>query len=195
MENWKKIWEKLGKQKTNDVRLLNGYGHTKANHTKMAGIIMKALKIKESDRVLEVGCGAGALAQHIAPHCKYVGTDLSKSLLKRHQELLGNRVIHAPADKLPFPDKYFDKVFCFGVFHYFPDLKYAQKVLEEMQRVSKGTIYLGDLPLRSKRKSHLLFRKENFSGYKITKGLYQPNTPYRFNVLIPNPQEACPKIT
>ena len=186
-DNWQEIWEKLGRQETDDLAQLNGYGHCNANHKEMTTTIIEALQIGPEERVLEVGCGAGALARYIAPHCRYAGIDLSTSLVARHREILGNEVKIASANDIPYHNGIFDKVFSFGVFHYFHDKNYVKEVLREMQRVGKGgSTYIGDLPWTSTRKSHLLFESAWFQECKITSGLYEPNARYRFNALIPD---------
>src|SRR3989338_4009117 len=104
MDDWREIWERLCRQETDDLAKLNGYGHCNANHREMVTTIMSALQIKPGERVLEVGCGAGALARYIASQCQYSGIDLSTSLVAKHRELLGNEVRVASANDIPFHD-------------------------------------------------------------------------------------------
>lgn len=175
---WKEIWERKGILKTNNLRDLDGFEATTINPREVACQIIKILKIKKLDKVLEVGCGAGMIAQYL--DCDYVGIDYSRSLVKKHKELLKYSVLAAEANALPFKDKYFDKVFVYSVFHYFPNKDYANEVLKEIKRVCAGKIFIGDLPVKSQRKEHLLFNKNDFYG-EISEGFYNKE---RFNFLI-----------
>lgn len=175
---WKKIWEERGKLDTDDLKALDGFENTAADPKEIADKIIAMLEIEKSDRVLEVGCGAGMIAQYL--DCDYTGIDYSRPLVEKHIKLLNHRVLVAEADRIPFEDRSFDKVFVFSVFHYFPDKAYAYKVLKEVKRVAKGGIFIGDLPMYSHRKEHLLFNKNDFEG-KFSEGFYNKE---RFNVLI-----------
>lgn len=178
MSYWKEVWERKGRGKTDNLEELDGYEDTTANVKEIANNIIKELDIKETDTVLEVACGAGGLAQYIKC-AQYVGVDYSTTLVKKHIELLNNSVLHGEANNLIFKDKSFDKVFCFGAFHYFPNLEYATQAVNELKRVAKEAIFIGDLPITSHRDTHLLYRKEFFEGWKITDGYYNPS---RFNI-------------
>jgi len=132
---------------------------------------------------LEIGCGAGMLAQYIAPKCKYTGVDFSKSSIEKHKQILGNKVFVAEANKLPFEDNEFDKAFCYSVFHYFPSYTYVGEALEEINRVSKGIYMIGDLPFVSHDENHLLFKVTDFVDDEAIFSIGYYNTD-RFNVLI-----------
>ena len=178
MSYWKEVWERKGRGNTDNLEELDGYEDTTANVKEIANNIIKELNIKETDTVLEVACGAGGLAQYIKC-AQYVGVDYSTTLVKKHIELLNNSVLHGEANNLIFKDKSFDKVFCFGAFHYFPNLEYTNQAINELKRIAKEAIFIGDLPITSHRDTHLLYKKEFFEGWKITDGYYNP---YRFNV-------------
>ena len=178
MSYWKEVWERKGREESNDLTELDEYEDTTANVKQIADNIIKELDIKETDTVLEVACGAGGLAQYIKC-AKYVGVDYSTTLVKRHIEKLHNSVLHGEANDLIFKDKTFDKVFCFGAFHYFPNMEYANQAISELKRVAKKAIFIGDLPITSHRDTHLLYKKENFKDWKIIDGYYNP---CRFNV-------------
>lgn len=178
MSYWKEVWERKGKSDTTCLKELNGFEDTTANQEEIAKRIMAELEIKETDRVLEVACGAGGLAQYI--NCgQYVGVDYSSTLVKKHIELLNNSVLNGEANNLIFNDNTFDKVFCYSAFQYFPNKEYAIQAINEMKRVAKEAIFIGDLPITSHRDEHLLYDKKDFQSWKISEGYYNP---CRFNV-------------
>ncbi|MFT8349346.1 class I SAM-dependent methyltransferase [Clostridium saccharoperbutylacetonicum] len=178
MTYWKEVWERKGNSNTSSLEELDGYEDTTANVKEIAAKIVKELDIKETDRVLEVACGAGGLAQYI--NCgEYVGVDYSTSLVKKHIQFLNNSVLHGEANDLIFKDKTFDKVFCFGAFHYFPNEEYAMQAINELKRIAKEAVFIGDLPITSHREEHLLYNKKDFGDWNITDGYYNP---FRFNV-------------
>lgn len=84
---------------------------------------------ERSGAVLETAAGSGvvarALAPLLAPHARYVVTDLNQPMLDRAASRMGadGRIVWRQADALdlPFPDGSFDAVCCqFGVM-FFPD--------------------------------------------------------------------------
>ncbi|WP_346898350.1 class I SAM-dependent methyltransferase [Clostridium sp. UBA7503] len=180
-ETWKQIWLRKGMAEGSieDMLAFDGYEKTKIDMKQVAMSIIKELDIKKDDRVLEVGCGAGALAQYL--QCDYVGVDYSPTLVKKHIKFLENSVLTGEADNLIFKDKTFDKVIAYGIFMYFNDKEYAQRAISEFKRVAKKGILLGDLPMKSHNSDHLLFSKEEFEGWKITEGFYDPYRDKRFN--------------
>ncbi len=175
---WKEVWERKGRAETDDPKELDGFEAVAADPSVFADRIKKILKIKKTDRVLEIGCGAGMISRYL--DCHNIGMDYSKSLVKRYSELLKRPVLTAEADSLPFRDKCFDKAFAYSVFHYFPDREYIRRALAEIRRVCKGEIFIGDLPETSHRKEHLLFKRSDFDG-EISEGFYNKA---RFNVLL-----------
>lgn len=177
MFNWKEVWEKKGNINSTDLKLLNGYESTSIDVRNVAKKITQALGITKDMRVLEVGCGAGMIANEL--ECKYVGVDYSPSLVAKHKEILNNEVYVCEANRLFFGDNEFDCVFSYSVFHYFPNSHYASEVIGEMNRVSKNGIFIGDLPTASHDEEHLLFKKEDYSKWDITEGYYNPS---RFNM-------------
>jgi ubiquinone/menaquinone biosynthesis C-methylase UbiE len=179
MLDWKKIWLKKGLVDSEDLRLLNGYENTTINPEIVSKKIAQTLDIKEETRTLEVGCGAGMIAQFLK--CKYVGIDYSPTLISKHKQILDNEVYTCEANNLPFEDDSFDTVFAYSIFQYFPSIDYASAVVQEMIRVSRKSVFIGDLPICSHEKNHLLYDKSMFSEFITTDGYYNFN---RFNVLI-----------
>lgn len=100
------------------------------------------------ERVLDVGCGTGALAQLVLealPDCKLEGVDLSSAMLDRARQRLGDRVaLHeADSEHLPFADETFDVVYCNDSFHHYPD---PRRAAFEAWRVLRpgGVLVVGD---------------------------------------------------
>ena len=188
--DWKKIWDRKGSESTDDLRILNAYERVpKGLELEIICTIKERLKIKPSDRVLDLGCGAGLFGKHIG-ECDYIGVDYSLPQIKKLLSLVGRPALVCQANNLPFKDNYFDKIICYGVFFYFNNKRYANEVMEEMQRVCKpeGLIYIWDLPIRDERESHLLFTPDEFDGGKIYEGFW---TKDRFDVLI---DSTCIKV-
>lgn len=101
--------------------------------------VMQFLSPRETDRILEVGCGRGFITkevQNISPETH--GIDVNPESIT-HGVALNLRVNSAYS--LEFSDGRFDKVYSFHVIEHIPD---TQKVLSEMERVLKpgGLLFL-----------------------------------------------------
>jgi arsenite methyltransferase len=102
--------------------------------------ILQALNLQSGDRVLDVGSGPGFLASAIGEAVGssgwVCGIDISEPLLAvakahcTHQSWVKFHL--AEADKLPFPDSYFDVVISTQVLEYLPDV---DSTLAEIYRV------------------------------------------------------------
>jgi ubiquinone/menaquinone biosynthesis C-methylase UbiE len=89
-----------------------------------------------SDRVLEVGCGAGHLLARV-PAGRRFGVDLAHVLLQRARGRLGADAALAQGDaiELPFPSNTFERVYCSEVLEHLPDPAAA---LDEIRRILKS---------------------------------------------------------
>lgn len=183
LETWKQIWTRKGlaDSSVTDLLAYDGYEATKVDMEEVARQIANRLDIQKNDKVLEVGCGAGALAQYL--DCDYVGIDYSPTLVRKHIEILHNSVLTGEAADLPFKDKSFDKVICYGVYLYFDNKEYADKATRELLRIARKGVLIGEIPMRSHRTEHLLFNKEDFQGWDISDGFYDPYRKDRFNAV------------
>lgn len=82
-------------------------------------------------RILEVGCGEGALLAATPAHLKY-GTDLSAQALEKAFTRTNARLSMAVGERLPFPEDFFDVTVTVGVMEHFLDPELASR---EMWRV------------------------------------------------------------
>jgi ubiquinone/menaquinone biosynthesis C-methylase UbiE len=179
MIDWKDIWIRKGNLETKNLKLLNGYEKTTIDPKIVSLNISKVLKINKNTRVLEIGCGAGMVAEHL--DCQYVGIDYSHTLVEKHKRILKNDVYTCEANKVFFEDKSFDCVFAYSIFQYFPNIEYANEVISEMSRIATKKIFIGDLPRTSHEENHLTYNEEMFSNWIKTEGYYNP---HRFNAFL-----------
>jgi len=108
-------------------------------HRVMVSAYLSDLDVAESARVVEVGCGTGAIARIITSLIRvleYVGTDPSPQLVERARELAtgvsGLRFEQADGASLPFADASFDLAIVHRVLSHVPD---PHRVLQEAVRV------------------------------------------------------------
>tara|TARA_B100000161_G_scaffold25476_1_gene15002 strand:- start:5979 stop:6557 length:579 start_codon:yes stop_codon:yes gene_type:complete len=177
--DWKKVWINNGSKNSSDLKVLNGHDKTSINSEYVVQNITELFDIISDTKVLEVGCGAGMLAQHFK--CSYVGVDYSHTLIDKHKKILGNEVYVCEANELIFEDCEFDFCFSYSIFQYFPNYDYMKQTISEMIRVSKRGVFIGDIPLDSHEENHLLFNKNDFDGWITTDSFYKHETSNRFN--------------
>lgn len=100
--------------------------------------LLKKLKIKPSDKVLEVGCGRGIYLDRISKEFKVktYGIDLAKSVISdaREQSIYDHYLRAASATRLPFKDNFFDIVVSFDTLEH---IKNQKRAVSEMVRVLK----------------------------------------------------------
>ncbi len=108
-----------------------------------AKLILQHIKIKKSDKLLDVGCGTG-IATELFP-CSKQGIDPAKELVKQ----CSFPAIVGKAESLPFKDNSFDIVISLTAVHNFDDI---EKGLNEIARVAKRDIALSILKKSSKLK-------------------------------------------
>lgn len=99
--------------------------------------------IKDTDRILDVGCGPGSITlglARLASKGEVIGGDASNGVLTQARDLAEQSKVknisfqRIDANALPFPDDSFDVTFCHQVLQHVGD---PVAVLREMQRVTK----------------------------------------------------------
>ena len=97
--------------------------------------ILKFLPINNDEKILEMGCGSGYLAQYLSSF-KYIGVDLSRNLVNKHINILGNVVLNFSSTDIIFKDNYFDYSLCNKVYlNNFDDLELTINNLELLKDI------------------------------------------------------------
>ncbi len=93
-------------------------------------------------KILEIGCGTGANFELYPPKCDAVSSELSIKMLEfASTKLVGNKLVQADAQNLPFAESSFDAAIATLVFCSVPD---PTKGFAELRRVIRpgGTLVL-----------------------------------------------------
>jgi len=112
----------------------------KEEQLKKVELIKKYLKVKSSDKLLDVGCGTGLTTE--SWDCKRYGVDPAPKLLARARGRDKIEYKLAPAESIPYPDDFFDVVVSITAIQNFEDIS---KGLEEIRRVGKSRFVLSFL--------------------------------------------------
>lgn len=123
-----------------------GYGgyHYDGRWRVVAKKLVDHYRLKEGQKVLDVGCGMGHLLFELTeevPGLIINGIDISQYALKHAKEEIRDRLQYGQAQNIPFEDNEFDLVISLATLHNLKvfDLK---KAVQEIERVSKGNSYI-----------------------------------------------------
>lgn len=123
--------------------------HARRLYQHVVGEVTCAVSGMPAPRVLDLGCGTGALAARLLdaiPGCSLTGADLSPSMVEVARARLAGRaeVLLGDAERLPFHDAAFDVVVCNDSFHHYPD---PERAAFQAWRVlaAGGAFVLGDV--------------------------------------------------
>ena len=103
---------------------------------------LNRMKVQKEDRVLDVGCGTGALLEHLTGLTHHLtGLDPVPEMLSQARSKLPGYVSLRLgwADAMPFPDHEFDAVVACNMFHYVTS---PPNALQEMRRVLRPNGHL-----------------------------------------------------
>ena len=170
--SWKNIWNKRTIKNLNvenediltKLFILDGYdrdSNTMNNESFNQHInnIVNTLKLTKNDTVFEVGCGAGAILYALKDKVKLVGgCDQAKNLIKIAKKYLNDDSIKPcifESEALNFNESIinpinnnnkYDHLISVSVFHYFPNMTYAQVVIDYMLKYANKSIGIYDIP-------------------------------------------------
>jgi len=128
---------------------VNSKRHAKGN-IKLLDRLFASLDLSTTKRVLEIGCGAGIVADHLSKtyRMNITGTDVDPEQIEVANRYYGDnehlQFMQGDATQLPFENEAFDMVVSLKVMHHISDW---EKAFEEVSRVlkPKGYFVLADL--------------------------------------------------
>jgi ubiquinone/menaquinone biosynthesis C-methylase UbiE len=176
--SWERIWSKktvgnFDKITLRDLILANGYDNGVGSYSEdtwrlMISDLSARTQLLPGKKVLEIGCGSGAVLYALNEIVKIesYGIDYSESLIEVAKVAIpeGNFVAQE-ADKPCFSETSFDMIFSNGVFFYFPDQEYVKRVIINWtnQISTGGQFVLLDLPDKEYEK---VYHQERKKAYK-----------------------------
>ncbi|MBM6814163.1 class I SAM-dependent methyltransferase [Olsenella uli] len=123
--------------------------HARRLYQHVVGEVTCTVAGMPAPRVLDLGCGTGALAARLLdaiPGCSLTGVDLSQRMVEVARARLAGRaeVLLGDAERLPFHDAAFDVVVCNDSFHHYPD---PERAAFQAWRVlaAGGALVMGDV--------------------------------------------------
>ena len=109
----------------------------KEEQLKKIELIKTFFQPKKTDKLLDVGCGTGLTTEPWP--CKRYGVDPAPKLLARARKKEEIEYKLAKAEKIPYPDHYFDHVISITAIQNFEDIEQG---LREIKRVGKNNFIL-----------------------------------------------------
>jgi acetyltransferase-like isoleucine patch superfamily enzyme/ubiquinone/menaquinone biosynthesis C-methylase UbiE len=111
--------------------------------------------LKNTDIVLDVGCGEGYITNHLSQYCqRIIGIDYSLEAIKTASDLYDLDFFQMNVTNLEFDDELFDKIICFELIEHLTHIQ-AQKTLMEIYRVlKKDGLLIGSTPIRQTKESN-----------------------------------------
>lgn len=157
--NWQRHWDQLALKahpQEQVARTGGGSPVAEATLTQITQDIVQKLALKQTDRVLDICCGNGALSVRIAENCRELwGVDLSPQQIERAQQYQRpglNFVVGNAAALPPGLTGTFDKILLYFSFQYLDTPTLARRTIQGMAQMLSpgGTILIGDVPQREK---------------------------------------------
>ncbi len=161
---WKDIWEKKGQASLDEVDLqqliaIDGFDTGAGEFPvdswlSFVETIRERLNVNEGQKLLEVGCGAGAfMLPMYKKGIEVYGIDYSKNMIQLCTNIMPSGTFElSEAKTIPFESEMFDAVVSNSVFQYFNDIGYSENVVREIARVLKKSGRAGLLDINDTHK-------------------------------------------
>jgi ubiquinone/menaquinone biosynthesis C-methylase UbiE len=147
---WKEFWEATAKSK-DPISAVDLPQVSRRTYQAMCQRVRELLELSPDDIMLNIGCGTGLFEERFAHTVKRMtGIDLAWAMTSeaRRRSIAFQNVFFAQgsAVALPFKDRQFSKVLCYGVLMYLADDQVA-RLLDEVRRVAKpgALILIGEI--------------------------------------------------
>lgn len=136
--------EEISRQVKKDYNLIAKSWHQTRRFPSALKVKMVS-RIKEGERVLDLGCGNGMMLPFVLERGgHYTGVDFSEELLAIASEKYAQKTAYGCAQflvgevtDLPFAENEFDMVISFAVLHHLPTVSQREKFFSEIYRVLK----------------------------------------------------------
>lgn len=106
--------------------------------------IKEFYKLSDNAAILDIGCAKGFMLndfKELMPQADVAGIDVSEYAIDNSLSCVKPFLRVASAEKLPYPDKFFDLVISINSIHNLP-LPFLKTSLREIERVCKGNSYI-----------------------------------------------------
>ena len=194
-EKWFELWNKRAMDVQSSDSLLcklikvDGFDqpevgdYNEEEWIKLCSHFGRVIGLKENDKVLELGCGAGAFLLSLQKEfsCKIFGIDYSESVIEIARDNLHGTFITSDASQVSKMNEAFDLIFLHSVMQYFPSLDYTRKIIEEayLYLANDGKIGLLDVNDKTKEDIYNSSRRLKYKNPKEYDLLYS-NYPHNF---------------
>lgn len=153
-------WKNRVKNKTRDL---------KVPQEQVQNFFIKKLNILKRDRILDLGCGHGALFSLLNRFSQnIVGIDINPEAVKEATKFSYQKIKNGSAEKTTLPKDFFDKIVAWAVY----DVVNQEKALIEENRILKNN---GLLLITGKNDNYLINDKEAFIAERNAKLKNFPN--------------------
>jgi len=102
------------------------------NFTAQKNVIKKYLTVRDSEKILDIGCGTGEFSVFFKPE-NYTGIDIEPAYINYAKKNYQGKFLLGDATRLPFSENSFDRAVILGVLHHLND-SLCHKIFIEMKR-------------------------------------------------------------